>query len=378
MKILYVIGAFYPSQIGGPCNAISWLVKAVKKEGVSTTVVSTMCGIDAGKHGIIPDQWIENEFGRVIYHTYNSMNLPFKLIWTSLRLVKRNDVIHLNSIFHPPMLIIAAWAILLNKKIMWDPGGELASEALKFGTRKKQVYLKLFRFVCQNLPVFHTTSSKESDDIRVNLGSKSKVFEVPNYIEDIPMHAADRNNSLLFLGRLHPIKAIDNLILAVNESSFFRSKGYKLLIAGDDSTEYAFGLKALVEKYQLNDAVIFVGHMEGDLKFKLLAQSKFMVLPSHSENFGNVVTEAMSQKTPIIASNGTPWQILATHNAGFFCSNDPSILSSVIDQAIGLPDSEYNQMCENTFNLLEHEFHIKHGVFKWLSVYKNMESSPMP
>jgi glycosyltransferase involved in cell wall biosynthesis len=371
MKILYIIGAFYPAQTGGPCNAISWLVKEVKKNEIQTTVVSTMCGIESGKHGIIPDKWIENEFGRVIYHRYFSLNLPFKLILTALKEIKNHDIVHLNSVFHPPMLILAFWAKLMKKKIMWDPGGELAEDALKFGRFKKTMYLKLFRKICQNYPVYHTTAPKETDEIRRHIGKQSNVFEVPNFIESIPLRNINKGNLFLFLGRLHPIKAIDNLILAVKISTLFRKENYCLLIAGDDRSTYGQYLKDLVAENNLNDIIQFVGHLEGDKKFDLLAQSKFMVLPSHSENFGNVVTESMSQMTPVIASFGTPWQILDDNNAGYYCANTPESLAIVIDEAIKLTKAEYNMMSQNAYRLLLQEYTIDNGVHKWLEAYKS-------
>ena len=55
--------------------------------------------------------------------------------------------------------------------------------------------------------------------------------------------------------------------------------------------------------------------MDGEEKNKVIASNMALVLPSKSENFGNVVLEALAQGTPVIASKNTPWQILDLKNA---------------------------------------------------------------
>jgi hypothetical protein len=64
--------------------------------------------------------------------------------------------------------------------------------------------------------------------------------------------------------------------------------------------------------------VIYLGDVRGELKWSLIKKAQVLVLPSHSENFGNVVLEALSVGTPVIASKGTPWKILETKNAGMW------------------------------------------------------------
>ena len=73
--------------------------------------------------------------------------------------------------------------------------------------------------------------------------------------------------------------------------------------------------------------------MEGEEKYKLYANAYFSILVSHSENFGNVVIEALSQGTPVIASKGTPWEQLA-EKAGFWIDNDENSIACCIDISI--------------------------------------------
>ena len=53
-------------------------------------------------------------------------------------------------------------------------------------------------------------------------------------------------------------------------------------------------------------------------------------MPSHNENFGNVVVESLSQGTPVIASTGTPWKILEKYHAGYWIKNNPENIAKKI------------------------------------------------
>lgn len=58
------------------------------------------------------------------------------------------------------------------------------------------------------------------------------------------------------------------------------------------------------------------GQVEED-KWLDLNGFRVILLVSESENFGNVIIEALSQGTPVIASCGTPWAEIEKKNAGF-------------------------------------------------------------
>ena len=116
---------------------------------------------------------------------------------------------------------------------------------------------------------------------------------------------------LLFMGRMHPIKGIDRLLEALSASTLFRGSEYSLLIAGPDSDKmYARTLSELVQVLGLSAKVSFIGVVQGKEKEQLYADARVLILPSHAENFGNVVIESLAQGTPVVASTNTPWQVL--------------------------------------------------------------------
>ena len=65
MKILFVLKNYYPSQLGGPANALYWHNMYLKGQGVQTIVVTTSDGID--KSCVNFDEWIEDGNYKVKY-----------------------------------------------------------------------------------------------------------------------------------------------------------------------------------------------------------------------------------------------------------------------------------------------------------------------
>jgi glycosyltransferase involved in cell wall biosynthesis len=129
-------------------------------------------------------------------------------------------------------------------------------------------------------------------------------------------------------------------------------------------------LNKLIDYNKLNKKIIFTGLLRGYKKNKLLAESYFLILPSHTENFGNVVLEALICGTPVIASFGTPWKILEEKKAGFYCENSIKVLSNTILNTLELTDLEYTKMCRNAQSLFDEQFSIEKNIHAWEKIYQ--------
>ena len=92
-------------------------------------------------------------------------------------------------------------------------------------------------------------------------------------------------------------------------------------------------------------------------------------MPSHTENFGIVVTEALAQGPPAIASTGTPWQILEDEGAGWWTRNDPEHLAACLARAMALTAEEYDCMSANAARLASERFDIHARVGEWELAY---------
>lgn len=265
------------------------------------------------------------------------------------------------------------FAAFLKKPIMWSCRGNLDEEALIFGAWKKRPVLWFIKkFLSGQRVTFHATSPEESGHIRKTIGPAARIVEIPNFLE-LPKtmpHIEQNPPYLLYVGRIHPVKALDNLLAALAMSRRFLESGYILKIAGDDNNAHGEQLRKQAHELGLQHKTQFLGHIEGEAKQHLYANAQFTLLPSHTENFGNVVIESLAQATPVIASKGTAWEMLETETAGFWTSNHPPDLARSIDRALNLSPKIYSVYREKSIALARERFDIETNVEVWINTYQ--------
>ena len=371
MKILISVGLFFPSKLGGPANTLYWLAKALISKNVNVSVVTSSNHIDDGLVNF--DEWTEIDNIRVRYCTVKS-KLSFSVIFYSIKELFKSDVVILSSIFYIPSFFIALFASLTSKKIIWSPRGELFNSAINV-SKPKLLYVRILKLLFSKRVIFHATSFVEQREIEKHFGSSVRTIVIPNYME---LHEKmDRflntGKYFLYVGRIAPIKALDNLLLGLAKSDAFMKSDYKLLIAGGIEKQFEGYYNQLVQilskNSALKDKVVFLGNVGGDQKFQLYADAYYFILVSHSENFGNVVIEALSQGTPVIASHGTPWQKLIDNKAGLWIDNNETDIAKSIDEVLAMGEEEYLQVRDNAYKLAL-EFDVYSNIDKWIKELK--------
>ena len=86
--------------------------------------------------------------------------------------------------------------------------------------------------------------------------------------------------------------------------------------------------------------VSFVGEINGPAKYEFLANADIYVLPSDTENFGVTVAEALVSGTPVIASQGTPWQGLDRERSGRWVPIGVEPLAAALDELMSMSEEE--------------------------------------
>ena len=93
------------------------------------------------------------------------------------------------------------------------------------------------------------------------------------------------------------------------------------------------------------------------------------VIPSYSENFCNVVTEALAKGLPVIVSDRLAWCDVAKHGCGLVVGNDPDSLAKAIQRAQGM---ELSEMGRIGWQWMRNEFEWDHSAHSMLAVYESM------
>jgi len=163
---------------------------------------------------------------------------------------------------------------------------------------------------------------------------------IPNAIE-MPKELSPKEVAgefrLLYLGRLHSIKGIENLLWALKGLNGCLQKPWSLKIAGFGEQRYVSDVKNLINKLELSSFVKMGGGVFGEAKQALFEHTDVLVLPSYTENFGMVVAEALAHGVPVIASKGTPWERVEEIGCGLWTANDPESLKPAIIRISQMP-----------------------------------------
>jgi glycosyltransferase involved in cell wall biosynthesis len=381
MKILYILGSYYPAQSGGPNNSIHWQAKYLSKEGVDVSVASLKTGLtqtDINNYNIQLNSKSKVEGVKAYYFNYFfNRYLSFKFyIWLIFN-INKFDFVQLTSYFFPITWFSALICNITKTPFSIAPRGELEDNAIKFNRPIKIILHKIFlKFLYGKVKFIMVTSIQELEFSKKYFNEKM-IFElIPNYIEIskigklLEVDILKKKN-ILYLGRLHPKKGIANLIKAyfsLNESII---NSHLLLITGTGELNYVNSLKELVDSSKYNERVIFLGHKQGVEKEKIYKQSKVLVLPSYSENFGNVVLESLSHSTPVISSKYTPWKSLEENKCGFWVENSPNELAAKLKDLLTMEDQKYIKYATNSYNYVCREFDIGKNIEKLNILYKN-------
>ena len=88
---------------------------------------------------------------------------------------------------------------------------------------------------------------------------------------------------------------------------------------------------------------------------------------SKSENFGNVIVEALSQGTPVIASKGTPWLKLNEKGAGWWIDAQAEQVATTVDELLRLDDVSYEKMRDASY-AFSREYDIFTNIDRWVEV----------
>ena len=171
---------------------------------------------------------------------------------------------------------------------------------------------------------------------------------------------------LLFLGRFHPKKGVDLLI-----NSFLKNCGKDdILLLGGPTNNSDSHLKNLRKLTVGNEnKILWAGMLEGDLKWGALRNADALILPSHQENFGMVIAEALSVGTPVFLTKKVNlWREVIDSGAGLVANDDQFGIDRLVGQWV---NNEHLACEENTLKCFREKLHISQTVEKLISIFPN-------
>ncbi|MCM1372614.1 MAG: glycosyltransferase [Bacteroides sp.] len=291
------------------------------------------------------------------------------------------DVYHVNALWSYSSHITCKIARKKGKPYLISPHGMLYPTALRIKQWKKIPMLWLwFNKDIHSATCIHATCQQEAEYVRA-FGYKGPIAIIPNCVvfpegispqmrEETSIYNIPSKKQIGFLGRLHPIKKVENVLYALSSISKDTRDGLIFQIMGKYDNQYEQWLKDEVVRQHLEDCVEFVGFVSGREKYERLSQLSALMVPSAQENFGMIVPEALICGTPVYASLGTPWSELNECKCGWWKDNSPETIARIILDILHKSEDELKAMGQRGYNLMAEKYEQHKVAQMMLTLYK--------
>jgi glycosyltransferase involved in cell wall biosynthesis len=343
LKILHVVPTYLPAtRYGGPIYSVHGLCKALAACGHDVHVMTT--SVDGPGDSDVP-LGVGVDLDGVKVHYYPSRRLR-RLYWSpSMRRALASkigdfDIVHTHAIYLWPSIAAGRAARRAGVPYVISPRGMMVKEMVRRKSRiVKTMWMRLFdRGMVERAAAVHVTSSRESREAdRFGWRLPPRIV-LPNGVDE-PAPLTRRTPSetaapqILFLGRVNWEKGLDRLVPALTHVP-----GVRLVIAGNDEGNYREVVERLAHECGVAERVSFAGHVGGADKETLFDRSALLVLPSYSENFGNVVLEAMARGCPVVVTPDVgAAEVVEQSGAGVVADGDPDVLGPAISTLVANP-----------------------------------------
>ena len=328
---------------GGPTQSLLAFLAASRSAGIDATVLAP--------HGPAEDlAWVRGHLpSGVEVETFPATGVGhMKVAPAMLRRIRalgpRMDAVHVHGVFNLVSDLGARAALDAGAPLVVRPFGTLSRYTFEYrrGWAKRIYFRILERPTLRRAAAIHFTTEterREADRPGMELGGKGIVVPPPwSAPVPPPRVPSARARTVVFLSRLHPVKAVEALIDAWPLVQAARPDA-RLVIAGDGPPEYLSRLRERVLQTTTEPRdVAFPGFVTGAAKAECLAEADLFVLPSYHENFGIAVLEAVAAGLPVVVSPDVQLASFVTEQGlGRVTERDPRALADTI---LGALDDE--------------------------------------
>lgn len=344
MKLLHVVSSYLPAvRYGGTIVSVHGLCRALAARGHDVHVYTT--SVDGPRDSEVPHgEPVDIDGVKVWYFRSPHLRRIYyaPALAAALRAtVDEFAVVHTHAIYLWPLWAAARAARRAGVPYVVSPRGMLERDLIdnRNPLLKGLWIAAIDRHNLERASALHVTSRREADEAAAFGFALPPMREIPNgvSIDEVRGGAspaiiavAGGGPYVLFLGRISWKKGLDRLIGAMA-----RVPGARLVIAGNDDEAYTPLLKAMAGRLGVSGRVTFAGPVHGADKAALLGGATALALPSYSENFGNVVIEAMAAGCPVMVTRevGLAPAVEAS-GAGLVVDGDPAVMAAAIERLL--------------------------------------------
>lgn len=334
--LVFTIEGLSP-HFGGPSRSVPSLVAALKSTGAAVELITFRKFGDVNRRQ-----------ASLIWFFVDLLNLSLFLgEFVKLRFFRARGmrpVLCDIGLWRPNNALATLFAWIFSIDIVIFPKGMLADWALGRSSSVKMVYLRILRLLLSSRLRLAAASTKELDEIK-RVFPNNEVLYIPNPVcaPEIDYCTEKKRETVVFLGRIHPVKRLKELILAVS-SVAHRYPLLKVELYGPDEGEHLAVLLSMVSDLGLADRIMYMGVLDDSSKWYVLESSGFLYNCSFTENFGNSIAEAMASGTPVIISSNTGWGDVGWFDGGLIIGEEVFDLENALISCLEMSDKRYDEV----------------------------------
>jgi glycosyltransferase involved in cell wall biosynthesis len=208
----------------------------------------------------------------------------------------------------------------------------------------------------------------------INYGTASPAGDAETQRQEFFTRFPELQNKrlLLFMGRIHPKKGCDLALKAFAEI-LASDPDWCLVMAGPDQIGWKSSLESLAAELSIGQRITWTGMIGGNLKLGAIRAAEALFLPSHQENFGIVVAEALASGVPALISDKVNiWREIREDGAGLVAPDNLAGASSLLNSWINLSDSQRLRMRECARISFEKRFEIHQASTTLLGILQQL------
>lgn len=374
-SLVVTIAGLHPES-GGPSRSVPALCSALANQGARVEIVAHDYGAAQGRPNRPDNLDVHVSLVPCCSHLERRLQWTprFKSALRSRCDTLRPKLIHDTGIWLSTNRAAAAVASRLQLPRVVSPRGMLSGWALRHkGMKKRLAWFSYQKRDLQSAALLHATSAAEAQELRA-AGLSSPVAVIPNGVELPPVSSLPRGatstdgpRTVLFLSRIHPVKGLLNLVQAWSQ---LQPRGWRVVVAGHDEMNHTAQVRDAVCAAGVGRDFQFIGPVAASDRWSCYQQADLFILPSHSENFGIVIAEALACGVPVITTTGTPWAGLVAHRSGWWVDVGVEPLRIALHEALSLSPEVLQQMGQRGREWMEHDFSWQGVARQMIDVYR--------